>query len=163
MEFARFAIESEAVPIEDAVGRIGVLLDFVNQESRTDRMEAARGDEDRITGRGAHRMHAIGNRAIGDRGFERLTGHAVFESDIKFRAGIAIGDEPHFRFRFAVQRCGKRDWRMHLDGKIVARVEDLDEDRKARVLRVAAAENFFAVVGPKFVQAFAGEGSAFND
>ena len=163
MEFARFAIESEAVPIEDAVGCVGVLLDFVNQESRTDRMEAAGGDEDRITGRGAHRMHAIGNRAIGDRGFERLTGHAVFEADIKFRAGIAIGDEPHFRFRFAVQRCGKRDWRMHLDREVVARVEDLDEDRKAWVLRVAAAENFFAVVGPKFVQTFAGEGSAFND
>ncbi len=103
MEFARFAVESEAVPIENAVGRVGVLLDFVNQESRADRMEAAGGDEDRITGRGAHRMHAVGDRAICDCDFERLTGHAVFESDIKFCAGIAIGDEPHFRFRFAVQ------------------------------------------------------------
>ncbi len=103
MEFARFAIESEAVPIEDAVGRVGVLLDFVNQESRADRMEAAGGDEDRITGRWAHRMHAIGDRAIRDRGFERLTGHAVFESDIKFSAFVAIGDEPHFCFWFSVQ------------------------------------------------------------
>lgn len=103
MEFARFAVESEAVPIKDAVGRVGVLLDFVNQKSRADRMEAAGGDEDRITGRWAHRMHAIGDRAICDRGFERLTGHAVFEADIKFRARITIGDEPHFRFRFAVQ------------------------------------------------------------
>jgi len=163
MEFARFAVESEAVPIEDAVGCVGVLLDFVNQESRTDRMEAAGGDEDRITGRGTHRMHAIGNRTIGDRRFERLTGHAVFESDIKFSARVAIGDVPHFCFRFTVQRCGKRDWRMHLDREVVARVEDLDEDRKARVLRVAVAENFLAVVGPKFVQAFADEGSAFND
>lgn len=103
MEFARFAVESEAVPIENAVGRVGVLLDFVNQESCADRMESTGGDEDRITGRGAHRMHAIGNRAICDRGFERLAGHAMFEADIKFCAGIAIGDEPHFRFRFAVQ------------------------------------------------------------
>jgi len=38
MEFARFAIESEAIPIEDAVGRVGVLLDFVNQESCADRV-----------------------------------------------------------------------------------------------------------------------------
>ena len=108
-------------------------------------------------------MHAFGDRAIGDRGFERLAGHAVFEADIKFCARIAIGDEPHFRFRFAVQRCGKRDWRMHLDREVVAGIEYFDEDRKARVLRVAAAENFLAVMSPKFVQAFAGEGSAFDD
>jgi len=103
MEFARFAIESEAVPIEDAIGRVGVLLDFVNQKSRANRMEAAGSDEDRLTGRGTHRMHAIGDRAIRDRGFEILAGHAVFESDIKFSAFVAIGDEPHFCFRFAVQ------------------------------------------------------------
>jgi len=52
---------------------------------------------------------------------------------------------------------------MHLDREIVAGIEDLDEDRKARVLRVAAAENFLAVMGPKFVQAFAGKGAGFDD
>lgn len=108
-------------------------------------------------------MHTIGNRAICDRGFERLAGHAMFEADIKFCTGIAIGDEPHFRFRFSVQRCGKSGWWMHLDREIVAGVEDLDEDRKARVLSIAAAKNFLSVVGPKFVQAFAGERSVFDD
>ena len=82
MEFARFAIETQAVPIEDAVGRVGVLLDLVNQESGADRVEAAGGDEDRITVRGAHRMHAVGHGAVGDRGFEVRAGHAVLEADI---------------------------------------------------------------------------------
>lgn len=38
MEFARLAVESAAVPIEDAVGGVGVLLDFVNQKSGADRV-----------------------------------------------------------------------------------------------------------------------------
>lgn len=108
-------------------------------------------------------MHAVSHRAVGDRGFERFTGHAVLEADIKFRARIAIGDEPHLGFRFAIQCRGKRDRWMHLDREVVAGIEDFDEDRKARVLRVAAAKNFLAVLGPKFVKAFAGEGSGFNE
>ena len=163
MEFARFAVESAAIPIEDTVGGVGVLLDFVNQESGADRVEAAGGNEDRVTGLGAYRMHAVGDRAVGDGRFKIFAGHAVFETDIKFRAFVAIGDEPHFRFRLAIQRCGKRDGWVHLDRKIVAGIENFDEDRKARVLRVSASENFLAVMRPKFVQTFAGKGTGFDD
>ena len=82
MEFARLAVESEAVPIEDTVGGVGVLLDLVNQESGADRVEAAGGDEDRVAGLGADRMHAVGHGAVGDRGFEVRAGDAVLEADI---------------------------------------------------------------------------------
>ncbi len=41
VEVACFAIESHAVPIKDAVGGVGVLLDFVDEEAGPDGVEAA--------------------------------------------------------------------------------------------------------------------------
>ena len=41
MKLARLAIEPDTVPIEDPVGGVGVLLDFVDEESGTDGVEPA--------------------------------------------------------------------------------------------------------------------------
>ena len=56
------------------------------------------------------------------------------EADVKFRAGIAVGDEPHFGFRFAAEFRGEAGRRMDLDREVVAGVEHLDEDRETRLV-----------------------------
>lgn len=45
MEVAGFAICVSAIPIEDAVGGIGILLNFMDEKSRADGVEASRFDE----------------------------------------------------------------------------------------------------------------------
>jgi ammonia channel protein AmtB len=60
-----FSVESEAVPVEDAVGGVRVLLDFVDEETRADGVEAAGGDEDGFARVGENRVHMIGDGSIG--------------------------------------------------------------------------------------------------
>lgn len=163
VELAGFAVEAVAVPIEDAVGGVRVLLDFVDEEAGTDGVEAAGGDEDGVAGDGEKGVDVIGDGAVGDGVFEVGTGGAVFEADVEACAGIAIGDVPHFGFGLAVEGRGEVGGWVDLDGEVVAGVEDFDEDGKAGVLAVAIAEEFRAVVEPEVVEGFSGEGAVVDD
>lgn len=163
VEFAWVAIEAGAVPIEDAVGGVRVLLDFVDQESRADGVEAAGGDEDGVAGGGGEGVDEVGDGAVVDGLFEIGAGDAGFEAGVEFRAGIAIGDEPHLRFGFAAEGWGEVGGRMDLDREVVAGVEDLDQDGKARGIGEVVAENLGAVVVPEVVEGFAGEGAVADD
>ena len=44
MEFARLSVDAGTIPVVDAVGGVGVLLDLVNEEARADGMEATARD-----------------------------------------------------------------------------------------------------------------------
>src|SRR5712672_679747 len=48
VQFARLAVESNAIPVEYAVGRVRVLLDLKNHQAVADGMNAAAGQEQRV-------------------------------------------------------------------------------------------------------------------
>ena len=66
VEVARFAIEAESVPVEDAIGGVAVLLDLVNEEAGTDGVEASGGDEEAIAGARMEDVDEVGGGAIGE-------------------------------------------------------------------------------------------------
>lgn len=162
VKLARFSVEAEAVPIEDAVGGVGVLLDFVDEESGADGVESAGGDEDGVAVVRSDGVDVIGDGAVGDGGFELVAGGAVFEADVELGAGSGIGDEPHFCFWFATELWCDGDGWVDLDGEVVPGVEDFDEEREALAFEVFA-EEFLAVVGPEFVEGLTGKGAAVDD
>ncbi len=134
-------------------------MDLVDEEACADGVKAAGSDEDRVARLRGNRMHAIGDAAVFDGLFEVRLGHPVFQADVKFRAGIAVGDVPHLGLRFAAELCGKVHGRVDLDREVVAGVEHFDEDRETRVVFVTGAEELLAAGGPEFVQRGAGERS----
>src|SRR5690606_11385919 len=48
VKLAWLSIKTRTIPVEDPISRIGVLLDLMDQKSRTDRVKPAGGDENRI-------------------------------------------------------------------------------------------------------------------
>ena len=163
VEFAGFAVEAGAVPIEDAVGGVRVLLDLVDEESCADGVEAAGGDEDGFAGFGSDGVHCVGDGTVGDGFFEVGAGDAIFEADVEFGTGVAVCDVPHFGFGFATEFVGEVDGRVDLDGEVVAGVEHFDEDGEAGGIREVGAEDFFAACRPEIVEGGAGEGAAIDD
>lgn len=82
VEVARLAFGVGAVPIEDTVGGVGVLLDFMDEESGTNGVEASRLDKNGIALFGGNRMNLIGHGAIGDGFLEAAACRTVFEANI---------------------------------------------------------------------------------
>ncbi len=87
VQIAGLAVGVDAVPIEHPVSRIRVLLNFMNEKSRTDGMEPAGFDEQGIASFGSDGMNEIGDRAIGDGLLKCFTGCAAFQSDMEFGSG----------------------------------------------------------------------------
>lgn len=65
MEVARFAIEAEAIPVEDAIGGVAVLLNFVDEEAGADGVKASGGDEKAIASARMEDVDEVGCGAVG--------------------------------------------------------------------------------------------------
>ena len=130
MEVARFAIEAESIPVEDAIGGVAVLLDLVNEEACADGVEAAGGDEEAIAGARMEGVDEVGGGAVGEGCEEGLAGDTGVEASVDFGSGFGMGDEPHFGFGFAVEFGGEVLWGMDLKAEILAGVQDLHEQRE---------------------------------
>lgn len=152
-----------AVPVEDAVGGVGVLLDFVDQESAADGVEASGRDEDGLSFVRGDAVDVFGDGAVFDGALELRFGGVFFEADVEFGAGQAVGDEPHFGFRLAAEGGGEFGWRVNLNGKVVGAVEDFDEDGEACGVGEVFAEDFFATVVPEVVEVGAAERAVVDD
>ena len=154
VEFARLAVEAGAVPVEDAIGGVAVLLDFDNDIARADGMEASAGDEDAVAGFHRDSVERFLDAAGPQEVFEFFPGHAFFESGVDGGTGLGIGEIPHLRLGFPAQGGSDTRRRMDLDGEPLAGVEDLDQDGKMRrrMVGVGRAEDVLAVRGPEFVQ-----------
>ena len=153
VEFAWLAVEAGAVPVEDAVGGVAVLLDFDDEVALADGVEASAGDEDAVAVVGGKDVEALLDFAVAELLFERFAGRAGGESGVDAAAGVAGEEIPDFGFGFTAELRGEVGGRVHLDGKSVAGVEEFAEERKTRAgIGVAGAEDFGAVVGPEFVE-----------
>ena len=130
MKLPGFAIQPHAVPVIDTIRRIRVLLDFKNDQSSANRVNAPTRQEHGIALPDRDSMKAFAHAAATDALFELRPCYASFKPNIKFRAGIGVGDVPHFGFRIAAQLAGFGCGRMHLERKLFSRIQNLDEQRK---------------------------------
>ena len=150
MEIARGAVKAHAIPVEDTVGGIGVLLDLVDEESRSDGVKSPGGDEDRVAGLRAHGVDLLFDRSVDQGVFESRSCGTIFKTDVELGSGIAVGDIPHFGFGVASEIGGNFLRRVNLDGEIIAGVEDFDEKGEA-VAGEIFSEDLLAVGCPKIM------------
>lgn len=153
MELAWGAVESEPVPVVNAVGGVGVLLDFVDEETSTDGVDAAGRDVDGVASFCRDGVDAIFCATLAECGFEGFLGGAIFETDVEGCAGGGICDVPHFGFWLAAELGGDVCRGMYLDGEVVSGIEDFDEERETLASQVGA-EDCLALVGPELVEGF---------
>ena len=132
VEVARFAIEAESVPVEDAIGGVAVLLDLVDEEASADGVEATGGDKEAIAGARIEDVDEVGGGAIGEGCEEGLAGDTGVEASVDFGSGFGMGDEPHFGFGFAVELGSEVLWGVDLKAEVLAGVEDLHEKGETR-------------------------------
>ena len=134
----------------------------MDQETRTDRMQAAGLDENGIALSRRDRVDLLRNRSLHDRAFEGLARHPFAQAHVKFCPRLRIRDEPHFRFRLAAELLCDGGGRVHLDREIVRRIEYLNEQRETVGKRQTPAEDFLPAVSPQLVQRHPGKRSAGN-
>jgi len=156
MERPRFAVDARAIPVEDPIGGVGVLLDLVDEKSGPDGVEATTGNEEVLPFFDGERMNAIFRLAPRESLPEAKFVDSLTHPYVEFRAGFGISDIPDLRLRLAPQfrRDGRR--RVDLQGKGVACIENLAKERKS-ILRRGLLPEYAAAqirVGPEF-----GEGS----
>ena len=146
MQLARFAVQSKPVPVENAVGRVRVLLDLKNHNAGADGMNAAARKEHHIPRLHRHAMKAICHRAVLDLALELRSRRAAAQTGVKLCARLSIGDVPQFGFRFPPKPRRHVRGGMDLQRKSLLRVEDFDQQRKASALRPGRAEQFLSMV-----------------
>ena len=163
VECARFSVEARAVPVEDAVGRVAVLLDLHDEAAGADRVAAPARDEHRVARPHWHAVEQVGGVTVGERALEIRAGRAAPEARVERGIFRRIEQIPHFRLRFAAQLGGHVRGRVDLNGERVLRVEDFCEQGKAGRIRHVCAEDFRAKFCPQLVQRDARVRAACDD
>ena len=139
VELARFAVETDPAPIIDAVGGIGVLLDFDQHDAGIDGVNPTRRNKERISRQHLESVDVVddGLRILDafERAHEIGAAGAPAEPGDEMRVLIGFEHVPHFGFRFAFEFGGERGGRMNLQREPFAGVEEFDEKGKARGLR----------------------------
>lgn len=173
VEVARVAVGVGAIPIVDAVGGVGVLLDFEQHDARAEGVDASRWDEENVAAFGGDAVEKVGDVALFECVGEFLARDAAFESEINFGIRRGVGDPPHFGFGFAAEFRRDGGGRVDLDGKFIAGVKPFDQNGEWLVGRlegwrrerfwilgfrfwVRSAEYFFRVMVEQPAERFVG-------
>lgn len=160
---ARFAIQACAVPVEDTVSRIAILLDLDDDVSASDGVDSAAWNENAIPGASGQAVEQVGHRAVGQGALKiRATGPGSKPGkDVGVRGGR--GDKPHFGFGFAAKLWCDLCRRVHLHGKPLLCIEQFDQQRKARAAPVITrTKDRLTVLCPEFIEGFSSENACVN-
>ncbi len=115
MQFAGHTIETGAVPIEDAVGGVAILLDLDDHIALTDGVEPSAGDEDAVTAFDWDDVESLFDVALTKQLFELLPSNTTLEAGVDVCARLRVGEVPHLRFGLATQNLAHMQGRMDLD------------------------------------------------
>ncbi len=131
---ARLALGVAAVVIINAVGEIGLLLNFAEHQARADGVHGAGGDEDGVARADRNSFETLHDPALRDGVDKILARDPGLESGEDFRAGPRADDVPHFRLAasagdlLVLGRVGVIG--MDLHGKFVLRENKFHEQRE---------------------------------
>src|SRR5436190_15936338 len=131
MQRSRFAIQTGTIPVEDAIGRIRILLDLKNHEPTSNRMHPTARKEHGVSRADLNAMETVGDGAAFHFFLEFLSANPAPEADIKLRFRFSLGNIPHLRLGLSpeLRRLGGRG--MNLKRQLLASIEDLYEERKS--------------------------------
>jgi hypothetical protein len=132
VKLARFSIEADAVPIEDAVGGVAILLNLDDDISSADCVDAAAGDEDAIPGAYLDSMNGLLHGADRESLLESVPRDTGAQAGEDVAIAVTIEDVPHFGLWLSIKTGRYVGWGMNLHGEALLRVEELEEEGKAR-------------------------------
>ena len=101
VELPERSIRSNAVPIENTISSVAVLLNFHEQVASTNRVQPACRQEHRVARFHANFLNAVCGGSFIQRTLELLSSYQFAKSKKKFCAGISDGYVPEFGFGFA--------------------------------------------------------------
>ena len=131
MQIPGFAIEAQAVPIEDAVSRVAVLLDFDDKVSFADGVEASARNKDAVALPGGEHVEAFFNFAAPEFFLEGRARRSGRQTGIDAAARGALQEIPHLGLRFPLELRRDRGGWVNLDRKAVARIEQFAKQGEA--------------------------------
>ena len=158
MQLSRFAFVIDAVPIEHAISRVAILLDFDEEIAGADCVKASSRKKHSIAGFDSNGMNVRGDGAIANCFFESSARQLVPQSGKYFGVRIRSGDVPELALRFAAKLLRDVFGRMNLQRKFFLRVEKFDQQRKSFAVG-NVAEDRMSILPPKVVQRFTFERS----
>src|SRR5438046_1917421 len=115
MQRTKPAIETDAVPVEYAIGRVAVLLHLDDEVARADRVNSAAGNEDRVTGTDRYSVDELSDGAVMQRALKIVPSYPCFEPGVNVSAKESFQKVPHLRLRLATKTAGDLERGMHLE------------------------------------------------
>src|SRR4051812_33023231 len=162
MHLARRTAFRRTVPIIDAISRVAILLDLDYDVARTERVEPAARQKNRVAPLHLETVKILFDSSVLDTLRELLRCGSFFKPRIDPCLRCRVGHKPQFRFRFTAKLFRDRFRRMDLERKIFPRVEELAKNRETPRFRYFP-ENGGAMLAPKGVERFAAQGSLMDD
>ena len=142
VERTGFPVRPCPAVIEDAVREVGALLRLGDQDSASDGVNRARGDEEAIAPLDLYPAKRFGQGSVPDAALHLLPRDLPVKPHIEERPGLVIQDEPHLRLaRTVLDAGGVGVVRVNLDGERKAGVDELHQQGKRRANPVAAGHD----------------------
>ena len=155
MKFPRLSVGSNAIPIEQTVGGVAVLLDLCDEAACADGVAAAARDEEGVSGAHGDAVQDGGSVIFREELSERFHRQVRdVKSGEHVRIGSRLKDVPCFGFWFTAEaRCDGCGW-VDLHGERVGGIENLEQEREVRgwVVFEGGPEDWGAEVPPELVE-----------
>ena len=147
VQLATVALVINSIPVEDAEGHVGGLLDFGEEHALADGVYSARRNHKGVTGLHRIEFEIVLQHAILHGIHILLCGNLLIETNIQSRTFIRLNDMPHLRFAVLTVflLCEFVIW-VHLYGKIVSRIDELYEQREVLQRAAFPPECFLALM-----------------
>ena len=131
MQLPGLAVGAPPAVVIDPVGAVGVLLDLTDQDARPDGVDGAGLDEEHIPRAHLHLVEHLQHRVVLNALLELLLAHRAVHAKVEKRPGLTVHDDPHLRLAvLPLHPQGVLVAGVHLDGKRVLGVDELDEHRE---------------------------------
>jgi hypothetical protein len=162
VELSRLAVQTEPVPIEDAVSGIAVLLDLKEDVAGANCVKAPARNKNISVRSSRNPMQKLQNLTAREGRFEIDFAHPILETDVDPSAFIRGDKIPELGLRLGKNIDCSCPAGMNLEREGLGRVQDLYKNRKTLGI-VPFAKNFLPVVSPDFVQGSSSKFRLTND
>lgn len=146
MQLAWTTIEAWTIVVEDAIGKVGRLLNLGKEDAAADGMDSACREIEDVATFYFMACQDIGDAAVFDAFLEFVFGYWLFESSIEVAAWLSVDDVPHLALAHLVMdACSHLVVGMDLDAKVAFGIDELGKQRELAIVAVADgfAEDFF--------------------
>ena len=151
MQLAQLAVRAAAAVVVHAVCRVGILLNFANENPRADCVDRTGLNEEHVALLHVGLVEHIRQRVVFNALFEFLFRQRTVHAEVQRSARLAVHNVPHLGLAvFALHAQRIFVARVHLHGKRLLRIDELDKHRELLKLRTVHTErlrtDFFQIL-----------------